>query len=106
MSVPQFINRTRGTPWWGLQPDSSPFAGGTLCVQAPAITCPLQNTGGTALPAIDCSGTMTFHVSQAFMTANGWTPGTTAFVQFSSRDRGFAATLNIGSSDGLRFTVQ
>ncbi len=106
VSVPQFVNQSWGTLWWSLLPDSAPFAGGTLCVQSPTITFPLQNTAGTALPAIDCSGAMTFHVSQAFMTANGWTPGTTAFVQFVSRDRGFTAPGNIGLSDGLRFTVQ
>lgn len=106
VSPDQFINQSWGTLWWGLLPSNAPFAGGTLCVQSPTLVFPIQSTGGAALPATDCTGSMSFHISQAFMNANGLVPGTTVFVQMVTRDRGFPAPDNLGLSDGLRFTVQ
>ena len=93
-----------GMLFWGLAPASTPFAGGTLCIQQPLVRTPIQPSGGNP-PPDDCSGTYSFHFSQAYMAANGLAPGTSVYAQYWSRDPGFAPPQNIGLTDALSFTT-
>ena len=55
--------------------------------------------------ADDCSGTYSFHFSQAYMAQHFMTAGTQAYSQFWSRDTGFAYPDNCGLTDALHFTI-
>ena len=104
VEVGAVLNHRPGRLLWGLARAYAPFGGGTLCVQA-LDHGPLQDSGGTPLPAIDCTGTLKFHFTASYMTAHGLGVGTRVFCQFLSRDDGFAPPNNVGLSDGLAFTV-
>lgn len=97
------INQKPGIMIWGLGPLAAPFQFGTLCVASPLRTGP-QNSGGNVGPD-DCSGTFSFHVSQAFLAAEslGW--GDTVFAQYWYRDPNDPSGFGSGLSDAMRFTV-
>jgi Tol biopolymer transport system component len=65
-----------------------PIGNGWLCVTAPATRLPLQSTGGSPPPLVDCSGSLS-------VDFNGWVaggtdpalvPGVAVYVQSWSRD--------------------
>lgn len=85
-------------------PASLPFGGGTLCVAPPALRTGIQVAMGTP-GVVDCSGTYTSHVTQAWLAAYGFAPGTSLWAQWFSRDQGFAAPADVGLSDALAFVV-
>jgi hypothetical protein len=74
---------------------------------APAARLAKQDSGGNALPALDCSGGYVVDFNEYI--ASGASPslvqGATVWVQWWSRDPGFAAPNNFGFTNGLRFTV-
>src|ERR1700741_2461248 len=87
---------------------SVPFAGGTLCVGAPIRRAIGVGSGGTALPASDCSGGYALDVNAFATGALGGNPhasllvsGTTIDAQWWGRDPGFPAPNNATLSDGL-----
>lgn len=82
-------------------PASLPFGGGTLCVAAPALRAGFQLAAGT----VDCGGSYSAHLAQAWLAAQGFAPGTALWAQWYSRDQGFAAPEGIGLSDALSFAV-
>ena len=98
-------NRKNGLLLWGTAPDATPFHGGTLCVLNPAKFLPMLDSVGNPPPANDCTGAYSVHVTQAFLTANGFTPGTAGYVQFTMRDPGFAPPDSIALTAALRFVV-
>lgn len=85
-------------------PASLPFGGGTLCVAAPALRTAFQLAAGTP-GVIDCSGTYSAHLAQAWLAAHGFAPGTSLWAQWFSRDQGFDAPFAVGLSDALAFVV-
>ena len=87
-----------------LAPDSQPFGGGTLCLAAPLLRTAAQLANG-ASAATDCTGTYSFHLDQAWLADHAIAPGTPLWVQWVSRDGGFAAPGNVGLSDALSFSV-
>jgi hypothetical protein len=94
-----------GAFFWSLASASLPFAGGTLCVGAHHIAR-VSNAGSYGGTTGYCSqGQLVFHVTQAFLAAQGLAPGTTVYGQFLCRDGGFAQPNNYGLSDAIRFTV-
>lgn len=101
-----FTNGEFGVLVHSTMPDAVPFGGGTLCVGGPTYERPAMLTGGTAGPAgVDCSGVFQTPITQGWMAMNGYTAGTTVFLQYVARDTGYAAGDAISLSDGLRFTV-
>jgi probable HAF family extracellular repeat protein len=98
------LNNKSGLMAWSTVQGNAPFFGGTLCIASPIDRTPFQNSGGNA-GALDCSGTYTFHFSQAYVAAHSLAPGATVRCQFWSRDPGFTPPNNIGLTDGLRFLV-
>jgi Tol biopolymer transport system component len=85
-------------------PASLPFGGGTLCVAPPALRTGYQLAAG--MPGVvDCSGTYSVHLTQAWLAAAGLAPGTSLWAQWLSRDKGFAPPHDVGLSDALSFAV-
>jgi hypothetical protein len=101
------LNQRTGLLFWGAGLTSVPFAGGTLCVsgQFPIHRGMAESSGGTALPAQDCSGTYEFFFSHQLMLAKGLVPGSDVYAQFLSRDPGFPAPQNVALTNALHFTI-
>ncbi len=87
----------------GTAADWKPFAGGALCVAGKIWRSPPQSSGGSS-GAIDCSGSYSFHLSQAHLLGLAVAAGTPLFGQWISRDPGFAPPDAIGLSDAIEFT--
>lgn len=99
-------NHSVGALFWSATPSSTPFGGGTLCLTAPPLVAfPRADSGGNPGTASDCSGAYSTSVTQAWMNANGLVPGTEVFMQYLSRDPGFAGAAGIGLSDAMRFSI-
>jgi hypothetical protein len=84
---------------------SASFQGGTMCVQAPVLRTPVQNSGGT-VGSDDCSGvfSLDFNVRIASGVDPQLVAGVTIWSQYWSRDPAASFTTNL--SNGLRFTIQ
>lgn len=93
----QVINNKSGIMYWGFNPKSAPFVGGTQCVQSPVIRTSVQNSGGNA-PPDDCSGNFDFHFSDAYMAANGLVAGSTVFCEYWYRDPADAFTVSLSNA--------
>ena len=98
------LSQKNGIFLWGTTSASIPFGGGTLCVHSPIVRTPVQNSGSTTTLA-NCTGSYSFHFTQAYMGAHGLTAGQAVYGQCWSRDPGFAPPNNIGLTDALFFTI-
>jgi hypothetical protein len=98
----QVLNQKAGILFWGPAASSSPFKGGTLCVQPPVKRTPVQSSGGTVGTG-DCSGSYSFHFSHAYMASKGIVAGETIHAQYWSRDP--ASAFNVGLTDAAAFDV-
>jgi hypothetical protein len=98
----QLLNNKNGLLFWGLQPNSAPFQGGTLCVLPPIQREALQNTGGNP-PPDDCSGSLSFPWTSAKFAAMGLLPGDTVHSQYWSRDPGSPGGSSLTAAVG--FTI-
>jgi hypothetical protein len=99
------LNQEVGLMFWGRAPASIPFAGGTLCVAPPLTRTAVQNSGGTSLPAMDCSGTYVFQFTPAMMNQAGLVVGDDVYSQYWSRDDGFPPPDNVGLTAGVHWSV-
>lgn len=99
------LNQKVGLMIWGRGQNSNPFAGGTLCVAAPLTRTAAQNSGGTALPSSDCTGTYSYQFTPAEMSQAGLVVGDRVYNQYWSRDNGFQPPDNVGLTAGLRFVI-
>ena len=104
VSASSVLNNKPGLMLWSLNQNSIPFGGGTLCIGPLFHRTAIQFSGGNPPPS-DCSGSYSFHFSQAYMAAQALTPGVTVYCQYYSRDDGFAPPSSIGLTDAVRFTV-
>jgi hypothetical protein len=98
------INNKSVVALWSFAPAALPFGGGVLCVQSPQFRVAPFGSGGNP-PPNDCSGSASVFLSHAFMASKGWTTGSHLFIQFWSRDPGFAPPDGISLSDALRFVI-
>jgi|SRR5882672_1605372 len=100
----QVVSNKSGLLFYGLAPASTPFQGGTLCVQAPTVRTPIQTSGGSP-PPDTCTGHYTFDMNAWIRSGadSNLTTGTTVYAQYWYRDPPVASTT--GLSNGLSFTV-
>ncbi len=106
-------NSKIGLLFYGVSGRSAlPFQGGTLCVGAPIKRTGATNSGGTPLPASDCSGVYAIDMNQFAASSGPPTPlpelrvaGTTVQCQWWGRDPGFASPNNSTLSNAIEFVV-
>lgn len=101
-----FLNGEFGVMVHSTSPGSMPFGGGTLCVSGGAFRQPVRLSGGAGAPGTSCNGDYIDVLDGGWMNASGYVVGTTVFVQYLARDRGFAGANALSLSDALRFTIQ
>ncbi len=80
--------------------DSSPL-GLRYCLYKP-LAVGFQQTGGTAG---NCSGTMSYHLSQSVMNSNGFVAGDTLHAQWLYADAGASNAPGYGHTMAIRFDV-
>jgi hypothetical protein len=100
-----FVNQKAGMLFWGRQPQSVPFQGGTLCVQGPLTRTPIQDSGGNPLPPPDCSGTYAFSLTHAYMLAHSMLAHQTIHAQWYSRDPAHPDGTGISLSNAIEITI-
>jgi subtilisin-like proprotein convertase family protein len=107
------MNRKPGTLLYSLNGAASvPFQGGYLCIASPTKRTPQVASGGSLLPASDCTGAFVIDMNAFAVGALGGTPapalvvaGTVVNCQWWGRDPGFAAPYGTQLSNGLQYTV-
>jgi len=94
------LNGKPGLIFYGFGPNAAPFQGGTLCIAPPHTRTPVQFAGGSAPPAIDCTGTMTLDVTAVVpaSAAPAW-----VYLQGWARDPG--DPFGTGLTNGVRVLV-
>jgi hypothetical protein len=98
------LNQSSGFLIWSTTRASTFVPGGILYVAAFKRT-PAQDSEGSALPAIDCSGRYRFHFSHAFMAEHELTVGTTVYAQYVARDPFHIDRTGTSLSNALEFTI-
>jgi hypothetical protein len=106
-------NNKNGLLFFGVNGRSAqPFQGGTLCVTAPIRRTAVVSSGGTALPANDCSGVYSIDMNAFAVSAGPPIPlaalsvsGTVVDCQYWGRDPGFPAPSNSTLTNALEYTV-
>jgi hypothetical protein len=98
------LNQKTGFLTYSHQPASTPFQGGTLCIQAPILRTPGQNSGGST-SGNDCTGAYSFDMNAWIQS--GVDPslvvGADVFTQYRSRDP--QSTSSSSLSNAVRFVV-
>lgn len=94
------LNQKSGLFVWSLSPGATPFGAGTLCVGGSVTRAPILSTGGSTTGA-DCSGTLAFPFTQAYLDAHGIGLYVPVYVQAIYRDP--LGVAGVGTTDALRF---
>ncbi len=97
------ISNQIGLLAWSRGVASTPFFGGTLCLAPPVIRTLAQPSSGNAVP--DCSGTFSFHFSQAYAQQQGVTVGEVLRAQYWYRDPTHPDATGVGLSNAVEFSV-
>jgi len=104
----QVLNGRRGLLLYSTTSSNLvPFTGGWLCISAPIRRTSGLFSGGTPLPANDCSGIFAFDFNARIRS--GLDPllgvGASVWAQFYSRDPGFPAPDNTGLTNAIAFEI-
>ena len=100
------LENKAGIMIWSTSAASTPFYGGTLCVKAPIKRTPVQTASTQTLwPTLPCKGFYEFNFNEAYRSSQGIGAGDTVYMQYWSRDSGFAAPNSIGLTGGLQVLV-
>jgi hypothetical protein len=105
LSTTQLLNHRTGLSFYGFRPLAIPFQGGTMCVTTPSTRMPIVDSGGSALPANDCSGVIAYDFNARIQSAVDpmLTAGQEVFVQTWARDPASASTTSL--SNAIRFVI-
>lgn len=100
----QVLNNKNGLLFYGFAPKSTPFLGGTLCVQAPTKRTPVQDSTGNP-PPNDCSGFYSYDFNDRIRSGvdPALVAGEEVFAQYWSRDPLSGSTT--GLTDALAFYI-
>jgi hypothetical protein len=106
-------NQKPGLLLYGVSGRSNaPFQGGTLCVKTPIKRTPVSGSGGTPLPASDCTGIYAIDMNAFAQGLFGGAPlpalrlpGTLVQCQWWGRDPGFPPPNSSTLSDGLEYWI-
>ena len=107
ITVSNALSNKNGLFFYGLDANSAPFQGGTICVKTPVKRTPLQNSNGNPPPE-DCSGAFGLDFN-ARIQAGGdpnLTAGTTIYGQYWYRDPADPSGFGTGLTDALQFTIE
>jgi hypothetical protein len=100
-------NQVVGSLVYGVSGQAStPFGGGSLCIAAPWARTALVGSGGTPLPAADCTGTWHMDFNAWMGSSIALPAGTAVQCQWLGRDPGFAPPNAWTLSNGLQFTTR
>ncbi len=105
VTATQVINNKSGTLFYGVNGRrSTPFWGGTMCVQGPRKRTPLQTSGGNP-PPNDCSGVLLYDFNARIQSGAdpNLVAGTRVNAQYWYRDS--ASSFDVGLSDAVEFDV-
>lgn len=107
ITASQVINEKTGLLLYGYGQASTPFQGGTLCVAPPLVRTAPQSSGGSALPAADCSGTYAYDFNARIQSGAdpALTVGASVAAQYWYRDPADPTGFATGLSDALWFTI-
>lgn len=105
ISASNVLNRQNGIFFYGYAQQIAPFQGGFKCMAAPAKRTPIQNSGGSAFPVLDCSGTYVFDFNAWIQAGvdSALVFGQEIDGQFWSRDAASASTT--GLTNALHFVI-
>lgn len=103
VTAQQVINQSRGMMIWSRQPNSTPFAGGTLCLLPPLRRTPIVVAGGSPPGVRDCTGAISLAFTHAYARANGMRPGDLVHCQAWARDVQSADGTGLSLSNALEF---
>ncbi len=92
---------------------SVPFQGGTLCLRTPIRRTPTKSSGGNALPANDCTGTLSIDFNKHLYDTGSTNvppgpplpPGTNVCAQWWGRDPGFSPPFDSMLSNAIQFDL-
>jgi hypothetical protein len=104
VTATQVLNNKSGYLLWSLNPTEVPFNGGSLCLDTTIRRTPAQFSGGNP-PPNDCSGTFSFHFSNAFFGAQGIVAGNEISAQYFYRDGAHPDGTGYGMTNAVRFPV-
>jgi hypothetical protein len=100
------LNNKVGILIWSHSPAATPCGGGTLCIGAPITRTAGQSSVVEHPPTVNnCSGTYSYHFSQAYMSATPQRRHVALRPCTGSRDTGYAAPNNVGLTDAVGFTI-
>jgi hypothetical protein len=105
LTTSQLLNHRSGLSFYGFRPLAIPFQGGTMCVTTPSLRLPIADSGGSALPANDCSGVLAYDFNARIQSAVDplLTAGQEVFLQSWARDSASASTTSL--SNAIRFVI-
>jgi hypothetical protein len=98
------LNGKKGLLFYGFKPRQTPFLGGFMCIVAPTVRTPVQDSGGNPPPS-DCSGFFSFDFNEHIRSGIDpkLVPGEEVFAQYWSRDPPAASSSNL--TDALAFYI-
>jgi len=99
------VNQKSGFLFWGPRAAMPPFEPGTSCVRGSIVRTPVQDSGGSAPPIADCSGTFDVAFTHAYMTAHGLGAASTVYAQWFARDPAQADGTGASLTNALEFTI-
>jgi hypothetical protein len=105
VTTSQLLNHRTGLSFYGFSPLATAFQGGTMCVTTPSTRLPIVDSGGSALPANDCTGVIAYDFNARIQSAVDpmLTVGQEVFLQTWARDSASASTTSL--SNAIRFVI-
>jgi hypothetical protein len=98
------VSNQLGLLLWSRERAAQPFLGGTLCLGGSLVRLAPQSSGGSP-PSVDCSGVLSYALTQGLAGEQSWSAGDAIFAQFWYRDPTHPDQTGTGLSDAVWFPV-